>query len=346
MRSFRLCFGVLLSGILLAFSYVHADVVPNSFIVQFGTSDYDIVMANFLRESLVAELQAATIPFTLATNFSDVFSGSQILVNEDYVTTIARMDIVHAIVPNQIFTQEGTVDLRARQASTNLALTQINHVHTGVSTLASTYGTTGAGVKVGIIDSGIDYTHPAFGNCFKTTNCKVGYGYDLVGDVFTGSNTPQPKANPLDQCNGHGTHVAGIIAGNNGNFKGVAPGATLGVYRVMGCASKTNSAMLIQALQMAYLDGMKIINLSISAPSGFNADIDAFCSDFLFSRGVMIVAAAGNEGARSFWMTGSPATGTNVITVGSMEPPTVYGYGLTFTNPTGVSPHIRSSTQG
>ncbi|RKP35515.1 peptidase S8/S53 domain-containing protein, partial [Dimargaris cristalligena] len=246
------------------------------------------------------------------------------------------MDIVHAIVPNQIFTQEGTVDLRARQASTNLALTQINHVHTGVSTLASTYGTTGAGVKIGIIDSGIDYTHPAFGNCFKTTNCKVGYGYDLVGDVFTGSNTPQPKANPLDQCNGHGTHVAGIIAGNNGNFKGVAPGATLGVYRVMGCASKTNSAMLIQALQMAYLDGMKIINLSISAPSGFNADIDAFCSDFLFSRGVMIVAAAGNEGVRSFWMTGSPATGTNVITVGSMEPPTVYGYGLTFTNPTGV----------
>ncbi|RKP33650.1 peptidase S8/S53 domain-containing protein, partial [Dimargaris cristalligena] len=218
------------------------------------------------------------------------------------------------------------MDLQARQSTTNAGLAQINHGHTGVSTLTSAYGLTGAGVKVGIIDSGIDYTHPAFGNCFNTTSCKVRYGYDLVGDAFTGYNTPQPKANPLDTCNGHGTHVAGIIAGNSGNFKGVAPGATLGVYRAMGCSTTTNSAILIKALQMAYVDGMKVINISIAAPSGFNSDIDAFCSDYMTAMGVAIIAAAGNEGQRSFWMTGSPATGRLVFTVGSMEPPTVYGW--------------------
>ncbi|RKP34673.1 peptidase S8/S53 domain-containing protein, partial [Dimargaris cristalligena] len=224
--------------------------------------------------------------------------------------------------------QDSVVDVKPRQSTANAELVQINHNHTGVNALASAYGLTGAGVKIGIIDSGIDYTHPAFGNCFNTTNCKVRYGYDLVGDAFNGYNTPQPKANPLDTCNGHGTHVAGIIAGNCGNFKGVAPGATLGVYRVMGCSTTTNSAILIKALQMAYLDGMKVINISIAAPSGFNSDIDAFCSDYMTIMGIAIVAAAGNEGQRSFWMTGSPATGRSVITVGSMEPPTVYGYGF------------------
>ncbi|KAJ1988653.1 hypothetical protein H4R33_002350 [Dimargaris cristalligena] len=336
----------LLLNLLLALNIAQADVVPNSFIVQFPGTSYDLAVSNQLRASLVSDLKASSIPFILATNYSDVFAGSQVLVDEYYQTAISTFASVWKISPNQIMAQDSTMDLQARQSTTNAGLAQINHGHTGVSTLTSAYGLTGAGVKVGIIDSGIDYTHPAFGNCFNTTSCKVRYGYDLVGDAFTGYNTPQPKANPLDTCNGHGTHVAGIIAGNSGNFKGVAPGATLGVYRAMGCSTTTNSAILIKALQMAYVDGMKVINISIAAPSGFNSDIDAFCSDYMTAMGVAIIAAAGNEGQRSFWMTGSPATGRLVFTVGSMEPPTVYGYGLTFTNPTGVSPHIRSSTQG
>ncbi|KAJ1976321.1 hypothetical protein H4R33_006462 [Dimargaris cristalligena] len=338
--------GAHLSILLLALSIAQADVVPNSFIVQFPGNQYDIAITTQQRASLVSDLKASSIPFVLATNYSDVFAGSQIVVDEYYRTAISKFSSVTTIVPNQIMIQDSVVDVKPRQSTANAELVQINHNHTGVNALASAYGLTGAGVKIGIIDSGIDYTHPAFGNCFNTTNCKVRYGYDLVGDAFNGYNTPQPKANPLDTCNGHGTHVAGIIAGNCGNFKGVAPGATLGVYRVMGCSTTTNSAILIKALQMAYLDGMKVINISIAAPSGFNSDIDAFCSDYMTIMGIAIVAAAGNEGQRSFWMTGSPATGRSVITVGSMEPPTVYGYGFAFTNPTGVPLQIRSSTQG
>ncbi len=68
----------------------------------------------------------------------------------------------------------------------------------------------GAGSKVGVIDSGVDYTHPALGGCFGA-GCKIAGGYDYVGDNFNGSNSPMPDSDPLDQCYGHGTFVAGVI---------------------------------------------------------------------------------------------------------------------------------------
>ncbi|RKP33504.1 peptidase S8/S53 domain-containing protein [Dimargaris cristalligena] len=176
----------------------------------------------------------------LASNYSDVFVGLHIVVDDCYQAVISIFDL-----------------------TTNIRLVQISHNHTGVNTLTSNYGLTGVGIKVGIIDSGINYTHLAFGNCFNTTNCKVCYSYDLVGDAFNRYNTPQPQANPLDTCNGHGTHVARIITGNNSSFKGMALGATLGVYCIMGCSTMTNSTILIKALQMAYLDGMKTSNITL-----------------------------------------------------------------------------------
>ncbi|KAI8055188.1 peptidase S8/S53 domain-containing protein, partial [Syncephalis plumigaleata] len=92
----------------------------------------------------------------------------------------------------------------------------------------------GTGYKIGIIDSGVDYLHPDLGGCFGA-GCKIAYGYDFVGDAYTGMNEPRPDADPMDECNGHGTHVAGIIGASSSIAPGVAPGATLGAYRVFGC---------------------------------------------------------------------------------------------------------------
>ncbi|RKP09654.1 hypothetical protein THASP1DRAFT_28539, partial [Thamnocephalis sphaerospora] len=61
------------------------------------------------------------------------------------------------------------------------------------------------GAKIGIIDTGIDYKHPSLGGCFGP-GCIVAYGYDFVGDAYNGKNVPQPDADPMDECNGHGTH--------------------------------------------------------------------------------------------------------------------------------------------
>ncbi|RKP08022.1 peptidase S8/S53 domain-containing protein, partial [Thamnocephalis sphaerospora] len=100
------------------------------------------------------------------------------------------------------------------------------------------------GVKIGIIDSGIDYKHPDLGGCFGT-GCLVAHGYDFVGDAYTGFNRPQPDSDPMDECNGHGTHVAGIIASTADYFSSIS---AIGAYRVLGCRGKTNLKVIVSAM--------------------------------------------------------------------------------------------------
>ena len=98
---------------------------------------------------------------------------------------------------------------------------------TGVDVAQNTLGLSGRGVKVAVIDTGIDYHHPDLGGCFGR-GCRVEKGFDFVGDAFNAdptspayNPTPVPDPDP-DDCNGHGTHVSGII-GANGGLTGVAP---------------------------------------------------------------------------------------------------------------------------
>lgn len=101
------------------------------------------------------------------------------------------------------------------------------HVMGGVDRLRSE-GYFGSGIFIGIVDTGVDYNHPALGGGFGP-GYKIAAGYDLVGDSYDGSGDPVPDSDPMD-CNGHGTHVSGIIGANPNpyNFTGVVPNATLG----------------------------------------------------------------------------------------------------------------------
>ncbi len=144
------------------------------------------------------------------------------------------------------------------------------------NTLGLASAATGTGVKIGIIDSGIDYQHPAFGGTglladYQANNPaiitdgfyptpKVAGGFDFVGDAYTGANTRVPDPDPMD-CGGHGSHVAGIAAAFGVNADGspftgpfnastdfapmrigpgVAPQAQLYSLRVFGCGGGTN----------------------------------------------------------------------------------------------------------
>lgn len=142
------------------------------------------------------------------------------------------------------------------------------HAMTGVDKVRGD-GYTGKGISIAIIDSGVDYTHPALGGCYGP-GCKVSYGYDLVGDDFTGYNLPIPHPDPFDNCVGHGTHVAGIIAAepNEYGFTGVAPNVTLGMFRALGCAGFTTDDVLIQAFTLAYDYGADLITASLGGGSG------------------------------------------------------------------------------
>lgn len=139
------------------------------------------------------------------------------------------------------------------------------HVMTQVDKLRE-QGITGKGVRIAIIDSGVDYTHPALGGCFGP-GCLVEAGWDFTGDDFLPNVRPlQPDADPMDNCAGHGTHVAGIIAaqleGNEYGFTGAAPGAKLAAYRAWGCASTSTNEVLLAAFSRAFEEGADIISCS------------------------------------------------------------------------------------
>jgi len=125
------------------------------------------------------------------------------------------------------------------------------HVMTGVDKLHA-LGHYGKGQTIAVLDTGIDYTHPALNGgrasgkrCFGK-GCPISGGYDLVGDDYTGSNTPQPDNDPFADCtgSGHGTHVSGTIVANDTElgFTGVIPQGNVKMYRVFGCGEETSTS--------------------------------------------------------------------------------------------------------
>jgi len=197
------------------------------------------------------------------------------------------------------------------------------HVMTQVDRLR-TKGITGKGIRVAVIDTGIDYKHPALGGCFGP-GCLVAYGTDFVGD----GESAVPDADPMD-CNGHGTHVAGIIAAQSNplGFTGAAPGVTLGAYKAAGgCGGRLETDIITAAFNKAFDDGSHIINLSSVAGSGWNEDPTAVAVQRIVEKGVPCITAMGNTGMLAFFGVRSPAAGLGVVGVANIvntETPVVH----------------------
>ncbi|KAI9593486.1 peptidase S8/S53 domain-containing protein, partial [Syncephalis fuscata] len=188
-------------------------------------------------------------------------------------------------------------------------------------------------VKVGVIDSGIDYMHPALGGCFGPS-CRVAYGRDFVGNNFNGTtSTISQSDDPRDTCNGHGTHVAGIIGAHDEAFLGVAPEVTFGAYKIFGCGRYTSTDAIKAGLDRAYADGMDIVNLSLGETGGWAQSDDAILAEILARKGLIVVASAGNSGDGGLWEVGSPSVAPSVFSVASLDNfnlaiDTVFGYSV------------------
>nr|PZN43945.1 MAG: peptidase S8 [Bacillota bacterium] len=137
----------------------------------------------------------------------------------------------------------------------------------------------GQGVRVAVIDTGADWTHP-----------------DLAPRVRGGVNILAPGEPPGDD-NGHGTHVAGIVAAadNAAGVVGVAPGADLYVVKAFDRDGSAALVDLLQALQWCADYGMQVINMSFGQPASSPALARAV--EALTALGAVLVAAAGNGGA-------------------------------------------------
>jgi len=134
-------------------------------------------------------------------------------------------------------------------------------------------------------------------------------------------NTPRPDPDPMDECNGHGTHVAGIIAAqvNPLGFTGAAPDVTLGAYRVFGCVGSNTNDILIAAYNQAFEDGSDIITTSIGGASGWTEDPVAVAVSRIVQQGVPCLVSAGNSGYRGLFFADAPANGKGVTAVASVN---------------------------
>ena len=194
---------------------------------------------------------------------------------------------------------------------------------TGADVAQSELGYTGAGVKVAVMDTGIDYNHPDLGGCFGP-GCRVAKGWDFVGDAYNADDT-SPSYNPIpapdpdpDDCNGHGTHVSGII-GASGTVTGVAPGVTFGAYRVFGCEGSTTDDIMLAAMERAYKDKMQVLNMSIGSAYEWPQSPTAVAASRLVKKGMVVVASIGNSGANGLYSAGAPGLGESVIGVASFD---------------------------
>ncbi|KAL2150509.1 hypothetical protein VTH82DRAFT_7072 [Thermothelomyces myriococcoides] len=240
------------------------------------------------------------------------------------VATMPKVKAVYPVrrypVPHHVVHSKGTVldeGLVKRQVAGNDSFS--THLMTQVNKFRNA-GITGKGVKIAVIDTGIDYLHEALGGCFGP-GCLVSYGADLVGDDFDGSNTPVPDDDPMD-CQGHGTHVAGIVAAQTSNpfgIVGAATDVTLGAYRVFGCTGDTPNDVLIEAYKKAYEAGSDIITASIGGPSGWSEDPWAAVVTRIVENGVPCVVSAGNDGSAGIFYASTAANGKKVTAIASID---------------------------
>ncbi len=192
--------------------------------------------------------------------------------------------------------------------------------------------TAGAGVKVAIVDTGIDVTHPCFADAGyasqtqlgdkKFTNNKV-----IVAKVF--NNKLPSRGYTAEAIQSHGTHVGGTVACNYGTvanvdgspvpdpISGVAPKALLGSYNIFpGAVANARSEDILNALDAAYEDGFDVANMSLGGGSHGKQDLVTVAVDNLDQANMVVAVAAGNSGP-GYLTVESPGSAARALTAGA-----------------------------
>jgi len=305
------------------------------------------------------ESRQQTLRAVLASRSVTVSGSASRVLNAVFVITPpSRVDELKALAG-----VKGVVPLRRYRRSLNRA-TQLVDAPAAWSALGG-IANAGNGIKIAILDTGIDQTHPAFqnsalqmppgfpicsgGDCAFTTN-KVIVARSYVKMLAAGSNPANPAADsrpddvsPQDRV-GHGTAVADVAAGNTSTgtatINGMAPQAYVGSYKIYGSPGVndyTADDVIIAALDDAVADQMEIVSFSSGGPAFFGpldtgsvcgqpagtpCDPTAMAFENAVKAGMIVVAAAGNDGEKGFYYPAmnvieTPADAPDVIAVGA-----------------------------
>jgi subtilisin family serine protease len=307
------------------------EALPDAWFVQLtsrpaadGTS---LAVLKAEKQAFRAAAAKAGVKFAERYAFDTLWNGLSVKASRVDITKIRSIAGVTAVWPVAVIAAPPKGSSATPELFTALAMT-------GADIVQSELGYTGAGVKVAVMDTGIDVDHPAFGGDGVARydsplfpSARVAYGYDFVGDDFNADSSsssynpvPVPDPNP-DDCGGHGTHVAGIVGANDATngLRGVAPEVTFGAYRVFGCEGSTTADIMIAAMERALADGMQVLNMSIGSAYQWPQYPTAAAADRLVNRKVVVVASIGNNGANGLYSAGAPGLGSKVIGTASFD---------------------------
>ncbi|QKE73726.1 S8 family serine peptidase [Arthrobacter citreus] len=268
--------------------------------------------------------------YKVTREFKTAFNGLTLKVPANKLQTLVQSGAVKAIYSNQ------TVQLDEPKSPNSESLNTEGSTH-GMAAERSYLkinqlhkeGFTGKGVKIGILDTGIDYNHPDLKDAYKG-------GYDFVDNdndpmettyadwVKAGKPVINGGAEPY--YTEHGTHVAGIIAGQGKansdlSTEGVAPDADIYSYRVLGPGGGGTFDAIIAGIDRAVQDGMDVINLSLGAAYNDPLQPQSMALNYAVLSGVTSIVAAGNSGDAMYTL-GNPGNAALALTVGASDVPT------------------------
>ncbi len=290
--------------------------------VQLASANHDSHMATMAKaENRIEATLGEAIE--VKDRYSLLFNGFSFKGEAWMVEAINEMDGVSAFVAP-------TFELIAPTAAEEVNLTPSMHMSTNLtsSDLAWDLGYTGEGMVVAVVDTGIRQTHEAFSVMPENGKIDLAYLRDVyaeygdvlhagslqdINDIYYNAKMPfnwdyfDYDAIPNHTASDHGTHVAGIAAGNNGEgFKGVAPDAQIVTMQVFQDNGGAGFDTLMLALEDCVYLGVDAVNMSLGVAAYFSAyeSISSYMEviyDALEDAGVAVCAAAGNDTHSNTW---------------------------------------------
>ena len=303
---------------------IFGQAVPDRYIVELSSAPAERVKARGERERLRSQLRSEAIEEL--DSFGTVLNAIVVRADERQRDKLQRMPGVLRVHPDR--EMQMLLDRAVLIHGAPAAWLRLGGIENA-----------GAGIKIGIIDTGIDATHPGF----QDSSLSVPDGFPKVltdtDTAYTNNKVIVARAyqgTSAADVEGHGTAVAMAAAGvlhesPVGPISGVAPKAWLGSYKVFRDGGGAPTSSVIHAIEDAIADGMDVINLSLGSNLAADPQIDpmARAVESAVSQGVIVVVAAGNAGPDAMTV-GTPGSAASAITVANTSSDRDFGGAMAF----------------